>query len=42
MDFKKIWKNRKQIAEGIKNNIFKQEHVESLAEERLQICIKMF
>tara|TARA_R100001015_G_C4611640_1_gene167049 strand:- start:462 stop:812 length:351 start_codon:yes stop_codon:yes gene_type:complete len=40
MDFIKIWKNRRQIAEGIKNNIFKQEHIESLAEQRMQICIK--
>ena len=34
----KIWKNRKQIAEGIKNNIFKQEHIEALAAQRLKIC----
>ena len=40
MDIKKIWKNRKQIAEGIKNNIFKQDHIEALAEERMDICNK--
>ena len=33
-----IWKNRKQIAEGIKNNVFKQDHIEALAKERDDIC----
>ena len=35
-----IWKNRKQILEGIKNKVFKKEHVESEAKLRWQICIK--
>ena len=38
--FIKVWKNRKQIAEGIKNKIFKQEHIEEIFEERLAICQK--
>lgn len=33
-----IFENRKQILEGIKNNLFKKEHVEKIAEKRLQIC----
>lgn len=34
----KIWKNRKLIAEGIRNNVFKQDHIEALAKERDDIC----
>jgi hypothetical protein len=34
----RIWKNRNQIAEGIKNNIFKSEHVEEIASVRNEIC----
>lgn len=30
----KILKNRKQILEGIKNKIFKNEHVEAIAKDR--------
>ena len=33
-----IWKHRGQIAEGIKNSIFKKEHVEEIAEKRMGIC----
>ena len=33
-----IWKNGGQILEGIKHNIFKKEHVEVVAKERLSIC----
>jgi hypothetical protein len=33
-----IFKNRKQILEGIENNIFKKEHVEEIAFQRLLIC----
>lgn len=33
-----IFKNRKQILEGIKNSVFKKEHIEQIAEQRLQIC----
>ena len=33
-----IWKNKVQIAEGIKNLAFKKEHVEDLAKYRKSIC----
>ena len=33
-----IWKNKAQIAEGIKNLAFKQEHIEDLAKYRKSIC----
>ncbi|MGK0255587.1 MAG: hypothetical protein ACI81I_000187 [Arcobacteraceae bacterium] len=35
-----VFKNINQIAEGIKNNIFKKEHIEAVAKERFQTCIK--
>ena len=34
------FKNADQIVEGIKNNIFKKEHIEAVATDRFQICIK--
>jgi len=34
----KIWKSKGQIAEGIANSIFKKEHVEEIAQQRMQIC----
>lgn len=34
----KIWKHKGQILEGIKNNIFKNDHVEEIAAERNAIC----
>lgn len=34
----KIWKAKGQILEGIKNNIFKTEHIEEIAAERLKFC----
>ena len=34
----KIWKNRKQIMEGIKNSVIRDEFVESIAEHRNEIC----
>ena len=37
---KNIFNNRKQILEGIKNKLFKKEHVEVIAKNRWQICIK--
>lgn len=37
---KQIFNNRKQILEGIKNNLFKKEHIEEIAFQRLQICIE--
>ena len=33
-----IWKNKAQIAEGIKNLTFKQDHIEELAKYRKSIC----
>lgn len=35
---KSIWNNRKLIAEGIKNRVFKKEHVEEIYNDRLEIC----
>ncbi len=34
-----VFKNADKIAEGIKNNIFKKEHIEAIADERFQICL---
>ena len=34
----KIWKERNKIMEGIKNNMFKKEHVEQVAIHRNAIC----
>jgi hypothetical protein len=34
----KIWKSKGQILEGIKNNIFKVDHIEEIAQERLKFC----
>lgn len=34
----RIWKNRNQITEGIRNRVFKTEHVELIAAERMRIC----
>jgi anaerobic ribonucleoside-triphosphate reductase len=33
-----IWKNRKAILEGITNTILKNEFVEEIAKERIEIC----
>lgn len=33
-----IWKMKGKILEGIKNNIFKKEHVEDIAKSRMTIC----
>lgn len=39
--FKNVWKSKKQILEGIRNNIFKNETVEKIAEERFEeFCMK--
>jgi hypothetical protein len=40
MNLLKIWKNKGKILEGIKNNIFKSEHVEEIANERFEYCKK--
>ena len=34
----KVWKAKGQIIEGIVNNVFKQDHIEEIAAERLAIC----
>ena len=33
-----IWKNKKQIMEGIKNSIIRDEFVEEMASYRMDIC----
>lgn len=38
MSLIKIWKEKGKILEGIKNHVFKQEHVEEIANERRAIC----
>lgn len=38
MSLIKIWKARNEILEGVKNKIFKKEHVEEIAAERMEIC----
>lgn len=35
-----IWKNKKQILEGIKNRTFKQDHIENIKEYRQEKCKK--
>lgn len=35
---KTIWNNKAKIFEGLKNNIFKSEHVEEIAAARAKIC----
>lgn len=40
MNIIKIWKNKNQILEGIKNSIFTRDDVEQIAKERNAICIK--
>jgi len=36
----KIFKNRKQIFEGVKNNIWKKDDIEKVALWRMEICSK--
>ncbi len=33
-----VWKKKGKILEGIKNSVFKNEHVEEIAAERNKIC----
>lgn len=40
MSLIKIWKNKGKILEGLKNKVFKNEHVEEIFEERKAICGK--
>ena len=37
-NLKEIWKNRKQIIEGIKNSVMRDAFVEQIAAERSEIC----
>jgi len=37
---KKIWDNRKQILEGIKNRVFQSEPIEKISAIRMEICNK--
>jgi hypothetical protein len=34
----RAWKNKGAILEGLKNNVFKKQHVEDVYNHRLQIC----
>lgn len=36
----KIWKEKGKILEGVKNNIFKKEHIEEIAFGRNEICLR--
>ena len=38
MSLIKIWKEKNKILEGIKNKIFKKEHVEEIANLRYETC----
>ena len=38
MSIIKLWKSKGKILEGIKNRVFKQEHVEEIFLERKKIC----
>ena len=38
MNLKKIWENRKQIYEGIKNAVIRDEFVEDVALKRMSLC----
>ena len=40
MSLIKIWKSRGQILEGIANSVFKKEHVEEIAHQRMLTCKK--
>ena len=35
---KKIWKNRKQIYDGIKNSIIRDQFVEEISKKRMALC----
>lgn len=38
LDLKKIWKNRKEIYEGLKNSVIRDNFVEDVAAKRMTIC----
>ena len=38
MNLIKLWKEKGKILEGVKNSIFKQEHIEEIAASRMAVC----
>ncbi len=38
MNLKKIWENRKEIYEGIKNSVIRDVYVEDVSSKRMAIC----
>lgn len=34
----RVWKEKDQIFDGIRNSVFKKEHIEEVSEARLTIC----
>jgi hypothetical protein len=38
MSIIKLWKEKGNIFEGVKNSIFKQDHIEEIAKLRMDIC----
>ena len=38
LSLKKIWKNRKQIYEGIKNSVMRDKFVEEVSVQRMNLC----
>lgn len=40
MSLIKVWKEKGKIWEGLKNRIFKKEHIEEIHDERMKICKK--
>ena len=38
LDLKKIWKNRKEIYEGLKNSVIRDNFVEDISAKRMAIC----
>ena len=38
ISLKTIWNQRMKILEGVKNSIFKKDHIEFIALERMKIC----
>lgn len=38
VSLKAIWDHRMQILEGVKNSVFKKDHIEFMASERMKIC----
>jgi hypothetical protein len=38
MSLIKLWKEKGKILEGVKNSVFKQEHIEEIAKARMAIC----